>query len=73
VVEVGATGAAVVLTFAALYPTTIFVQWMLSPPLKGPVFSNLFVRNLSAAMTVALLVFVVMPRVTRWAAPWLFE
>ena len=50
-----------------------FVQWVLSPPLKRPVFSNLFVRNLSAAITVALLVLVVMPRVTRWAAPWLFE
>jgi antibiotic biosynthesis monooxygenase (ABM) superfamily enzyme len=30
-------------------------------------------HDLSAAITVALLVFVVMPRVTRWAEPWLFE
>jgi antibiotic biosynthesis monooxygenase (ABM) superfamily enzyme len=61
------------LTFSALYPTTICVQKVLSPLLEKPVWDNIFIRNIAAAITVALLVFVIMPRYTRLTAGWLFK
>jgi antibiotic biosynthesis monooxygenase (ABM) superfamily enzyme len=60
-------------TFSALYPTTICVQKILSPLLEKPVWNNIFIRNIAAAITVALLVFVIMPRYTRLVSKWLFR
>jgi uncharacterized protein len=63
------------LTAAAIYPLTLIVPRLLAPLLSAvpflaqPLIANLFVT----AIVVALMTWVVMPRLTGWLHDWLFD
>ncbi|MGH8788639.1 MAG: antibiotic biosynthesis monooxygenase [Cupriavidus necator] len=63
------------ITLSAIFPLTVVVPWALRPvvhwlpPLGWPIVGNFVV----AAIVVALMVYVIMPRYTRLVAGWLFR
>ncbi len=62
-----------ILTLSAIYPLTMLVPALVRPAFEGSPFpGNFFVEHFaSAAVVVALMVYLVMPRVTRLASRWL--
>jgi uncharacterized protein len=62
-----------VVTVAAIYPLTLLVPWALQPllPVVAPLREPLLYHLAVAVSIVALMTWVVMPRVTRWLARWL--
>lgn len=59
------------LTLSAIFPLTVIVPWALGP-LLGAV-PMLVGKAMVAAVVVALMVYVIMPRYTRLVASWLFR
>jgi len=62
------------LTLSVIYPLTLIVPWLLRPLLDSvPVLQHVLVDHLIvAAIIVALMTYVVMPRYTRLMAKWLY-
>jgi len=63
------------LTFSAIYPLTLLVPAGLAPAIEAwPLLGNLLIsRFLVAGVIVWLMVYVIMPRLTRAVADWLYR
>lgn len=58
------------LTLSAIFPLTVIVPWALAPLLGG--LYMLATKAIIAAVIVALMVYVIMPRYTRLVSRWLY-
>jgi uncharacterized protein len=58
------------LTLSAIFPLTVVVPWALAPLLGG--LNMLATKAVIAAVIVALMVYVIMPRYTRLVSRWLY-
>ena len=58
------------LTLSAIFPLTVIVPWALAPLLGG--LHMLATKAIIAAVIVALMVYVIMPRYTRLVSRWLY-
>ncbi len=62
-----------IVTFLALFPTIILVDFILSPLFEVLHFQGMFSRAVQTMVTVSLMTYLIMPFVTRLFAPWLYK